>query len=686
MKPDKQVLVELGLTPAETNELIKQAQGIDSFRPSAEIWQQVCRDMLGPERSFEVHHYFYTQVYSEKERAEGLAPGWLPDKRTIRASNIAWLMKASCRNDYSDLYRWSITDKAAFWETMVNRMEVRFKKTYTSVLDTSAGTEQARWLTGAELNIVDSCFSAPGDSAAIVYQAEGGVLQRMSVAELRSLVFRVANGLQELEIRTGTRIGICMPMTVEAVAVFLGVIASGYEVVTVADSFTPDEIGIRLQIADAELVFTQDYSLRLGKQLSLYEKLKEAKAPRTIVVPAGDSLGCELRPDDMAWDDFLPDEDSFTTVVREPGSYTTILFSSGTTGQPKAIPWDQTTPLKSAIDAHLHHDIHPGDVVCWPTNLGWMMGPWLVYSALMNKATFALYYGAPTTGEFGRFVQQAGVTMLGLVPSIVRAWKSTECMKGLDWSQIRAFSSSGECSNPHDMLYLMYLAGYKPIIEYCGGTELGGGYVAGIVIQPSIPATFSTAALGYEFVIADEKGQASEMGELYLVPPAMGQSQTLLNRDHHEVYYAGCPPGPKGQVLRRHGDQMQRLANGYFKAQGRVDDSMNLGGIKVSSLQIEEVTNKVAAVKETAAIAVSPPAGGPALLVIYAVPTEPSGVEAEALKADMQEAIRTMLNPLFKIHDVVITDTLPRTASNKVMRRLLRAEYEKKTLVIPSKD
>jgi acetyl-CoA synthetase len=201
MKLDKQSLVELGLTPADANELIKRAGGIDSSLPPVQIWQQVCRDMLGPEHPFDVHHYFYTQVYSERERAEGLAPGWVPDKDTISASNIVWLMKATGRNNYSDLYQWSITDKAAFWETMVNRMDVRLKKAYTSVLDTSEGTEQARWLTGAELNIVDSCFSAPGDSAAVVYQAESGELQRMSVAELRSLVFRVANGLQTLGIR-----------------------------------------------------------------------------------------------------------------------------------------------------------------------------------------------------------------------------------------------------------------------------------------------------------------------------------------------------------------------------------------------------------------------------------------------------------------------------------------------------
>ncbi|HID22420.1 MAG TPA: AMP-dependent synthetase, partial [Planctomycetaceae bacterium] len=119
----------------------------------------------------------------------------------------------------------------------------------------------------------------------------------------------------------------------------------------------------------------------------------------------------------------------------------TILFSSGTTGSPKAIPWEQTTPIPSVVDAHLHQDIRPGDVLCWPTNMGWMMGPWLVHAALMNMAAMALFYGALTTRQFSRFVQDAGVTMLGLVPSLVSAWRDGGYLDGLDWSGIRVFSA-----------------------------------------------------------------------------------------------------------------------------------------------------------------------------------------------------------------------------------------------------
>jgi acetyl-CoA synthetase len=305
-----------------------------------------------------------------------------------------------------------------------------------------------------------------------------------------------------------------------------------------------------------------------------------------------------------------------------------------------------------------------------------MMGPWLVYAALINGATVALYYGAPTTREFGQFVQDAGVTMLGLVPSLVAAWRSTGCMAGLDWSKIRAFSSTGECSNPEDMLFLMYLAGYRPIIEYCGGTEIGGGYVTGTVVQPSAPGTFSTAALGSEFLILDEEGRPADKGEIFLVPPSLGLSRELLNGDHHDVYFAGVPRNLDAKVLRRHGDQFERFANGYLRARGRIDDSMNLGGIKVSSLQIEEVVGAVSGVQETAAIAVPAEGGGPGRLVIYAVMAGGNEVGRDDLKSRMQSAIREKLNPLFKIHNVKIVGALPRTASNKVMRRALRAQYE----------
>jgi acetyl-CoA synthetase len=304
-----------------------------------------------------------------------------------------------------------------------------------------------------------------------------------------------------------------------------------------------------------------------------------------------------------------------------------------------------------------------------------MMGPWLIYAALINRATMALYYGAPTGRAFCEFVEDAKVNMLGVVPSLVKTWRNADCVDGLDWSAIKAFSSTGECSNPDDMLYLMSRAGYRPILEYCGGTEIGGGYITGTLVQPSAPSTFTTAALGLDFTILDEHGAACDNGELFLIPPSLGLSNELLNRNHFDVYFAGAPARGDNVALRRHGDQIERLPGGYYRAHGRVDDTMNLGGIKISSAEVERILNAVPGVRETAAISVVPAAGGLEHLVIYAVVEAPVDGHIRKLKGAMQQVLAERLNSLFRIHDLVVADNLPRTASNKTIRRELRRQY-----------
>ena len=173
-------------------------------------------------------------------------------------------------------------------------------------------------------------------------------------------------------------------------------------------------------------------------------------------------------------------------------------------------------------------------------------------------------------------------------------------------------------------------------------------------------------------MIVNEEGVLSDKGEVFLVPPAIGLSFNLLNRNHHQVYYDGTPK-ISGKLLRRHGDFLVRMGNGYYRVMGRTDDSMNLGGIKISSLQIEELVNSHLAVMESAAIAVSPDDGGPSLLVLYLVPD--GFIDKELIQYELQKLIKAKLNPLFKIHDVVIVEKLPRTASNKIMRRKLREAY-----------
>jgi acetyl-CoA synthetase len=670
-------LIKLGTSEADAEGLIRALDSMAGIPPS-EAWRLLASEHLTPTQPFAVHRLLFDRVYAGWDESKGPRPAWVPDPKQVGASNIGRMMSDLGFDEYQDFHAWSVRERDVFWSSMIDRLGIRFAKPFRQVREPTSPHEAAVWLPDAHLNIAESCFQADPEATAVIHPAPDGSVARQTYGELDSLSARVAGGLVKSGFVPGDSLAVILPMTKESVAIYLGIVRVGCVVVSISDSFAAGEIATRLRLTGAKAVFTQDIMLRAGKRISLLERIVQAGGPRAIVLP-GDPSGfaASLRPEDWTWEQFLA-APACPAVVAEPGSPTNWLFSSGTTGEPKVIPWTHTTPIKCAADAWLHHDIRPGDVLAWPTNLGWMMGPWLIYAALINRGTIALYPDVPTTREFGLFIQEAKVTLLGLVPSLVRAWRESGCMEGLDWSRIKAFSSTGECSNPEDMLYLMRLGGYKPVIEYCGGTEIGGSYLTGTVVQPSSPATFSTPALGLDFDLVDENGKPARSGEVLLKPPSIGLSNDLLNTDHFEVYHADVPTASDGSTRRRHGDEVEALGGGYFRHHGRADDTMNLGGIKVSSVEIERVLRQADHVHETAAIAVPPSGGGPDQLVIYLVPASDSKEEsADIWRERLQSTIRQRLNPLFRISHVVIVDSLPRTASNKVMRRELRADYHK---------
>lgn len=495
-------------------------------------------------------------------------------------------------------------------------------------------------------------------------------------------------------------------MSPEAVAIYLGIVKAGCAVVSIADSFSATEIETRMRLSHAKALFTQDVVYRSNKYLPLFERVLHFGEFAHVVILPG--RGTELHSSvishmrshlDISWETFLKGTSTQFDVVSCPSDHIcNILFSSGTTGEPKAIPWTHATPIKCAVDGFLHQDIKVGEVVAWPTNLGWMMGPWLLFQ-LINGATIALFGGVTSTDLFCKFVEEAKVNMLGVVPSLVKSWWALNATEKCDWSCVTRFSSSGEASDPTAMLWLMSRANYHPIIEYCGGTEVAGSYLSSTMVQPNVPSMFSSPVLGSNFIMIDHEGKSVDQGEIALLPPALGLSTRLLNRDHTECYFEGMPAGPNGEVLRKHGDEIQRVHwlcgsaynlpnqsfgtnkcapnSAFYRALGRCDDTMNLGGIKVSSVEIERVCNEVPGVMETAAIAVNPPHGGPSRLVIFAIVHADLQAEltADKLKPLLQKSVKELLNPLFHVGEVVLADKLPRTASNKVMRRVIRDEY-----------
>jgi acetyl-CoA synthetase len=614
-------------------------------RRQDEKWLRYVEQLrLGNPPSFDEQWGEFQRMYHNRPESDGPPRAWQPTAEVAERSNLGRMIRDLGFSGYDELFHWSTRERGAFWQETIRRLGVVFEQPPEHILD-YRDVRDPRWLIGARLNSVESCFRADPDKIAIVHGHEGThELGHMTYRELGQLVDRFAAGFRAASFEDEAAIALYMPMTVECVAAYLGIIRAGGRVVSIPDSFSPTEVRRRLEISDAAGVVTVDRFVRGGRSIDLYAKVKEAGAPRAIVIPHEPGEPPAVREGDQLWNSFLRDGEGFEPTIDGPDRVINVLFSSGTTGSPKAIPWTHLTPIKAAMDGYFHQDIRPADVVAWPTNIGWMMGPWLIFASFVNGATMALYEGLPTGEGFTRFVRDSGVSVLGLVPSLVRAWRAAGSLFFDEWPGV------------------------------------GGGYISGTVVQPASPSTFTTPTLGLDLTILDEQGQPAaegEMGEIFLVPPSIGLSQRLLNRDHHEVYYAGAPEGPDGQVLRRHGDQMARLHRGFFSAQGRADDNMNLGGIEVSSLELEQVLDQHPAVYESAAVAVQPAGEGAEQLVVYAVPRRKTGAEVDSdqLATELGKLIKSELNPLFKIFDLKLAESLPRTASNKLMRRKLRAQW-----------
>lgn len=676
-------LINLGLKSEEVSHLLQEIDDHQKNHSPEETWQHLIKTKHINRFPFAVYALLYETIYPNWAKVP--SPIWFPAEDALKNTHIGQWMKKYNLRTYKDLHTWSHQHYPIFWVAVMNSLKIQFDVPYKNLVDLTDGLEYPHWFPNAKLNIVNSCFNVSAEKIAVIEQTSLGLLQTLTYGDLTKLINRIAHSLCE-HLKEDAKVALILPMTSMAIAAYLAAIKAGFTVVSISPSFASEEIAKRLKQIKIDAVITQDYIFDKTKYLPLYEKLIDANAPFSIVIPCKNKEMINLRKQDIHWDIFLSNNDKFNAISCNPEAYINILYSSGTTGEAKLIPWNHVTPIKSASDAYFHLDLRPDEIFCFPTNLGWMMGPWLVFSCFINGATLALYNSNDYGRAYGEFIAKTKVNILGVIPTQISKWRSSGCMENLDWSNVRLFMSTAECSNIEDTMYLMSLANYKPVIDYCGGTEIGGAYLTSTLVQPNAPAAFTSPALGLDFVILDEKHHLAEKGEVAIIPPSIGLSTIVLNKDHHQLYYKKMPKLHGKKLLRRHGDQIERYNNGFYRVHGRIGDTMNLSGIKVSAVEIESVLNRIQELQETAAIVYHPPTGGPEHLIIYGVLKTNIQTSREKLLANMQQMIKIHLNPLFKIEDIVIVDMLPRTVSNKINRKKLREDYAKKYLSVQIKS
>ncbi|MDX1436736.1 MAG: AMP-binding protein, partial [Anaerolineales bacterium] len=423
---------------------------------------------------------------------------WQPTAETIEHANLTRFMLANHLPDYSALMARSVSDVAWFTEAVLEFLEIEFSHPYRQVVDLSAGIQWPRWCVGGQMNIVHNCLdkyqgAAKQEQVAFIWEAEEGTTLQVTYGELYRQVNQAANALRGLGLGKGSPVGIFMPMIPEIVVALLAVAKIGGIILPLFSGYGAGAVATRLRDADAVALFTADGFYRRGKPVLMKTTADQAveglEGFRNMIVV--NRIGSEIpfQPGrDHWWHEFVTaQEDEARTEPTSAEDPLMVIYTSGTTGRPKgALHTHCGFPVKAAQDMAFGTDVHPEDLIYWMTDMGWMMGPWLVFGALILGAKFLIYDGSPDypgPDRLWQMVEDHRITTLGVSPTLVRALipKGDEQHRSKDLSSLRFFASTGEPWNREPWMWLFENVGARraPIINYSGGTEISGGILMG---------------------------------------------------------------------------------------------------------------------------------------------------------------------------------------------------------------
>jgi len=614
---------------------------------------------------------------------------WHPTPELIAQSNLQRFIEKHALGSYGKLMRRSTTDIAWFWDTILHDLDIRFYKPYARVVDLNRGKPWARWCVDGEMNIahnmLDKYTGTPTDEKiAIKSETEDGTIRTLTYKELREEVNKMAATLRSLGLGKGDAIGVFMPMVPEIVIAMLAIIKIGGIFLPLFSGFGASAIVSRLKDAEAKALFTAAGTYRRGKFCPMKPIADEAGSQiptlqhLLVLNQAGEWLLENLKasspPRGLNYS--FDEEPTERTGAEDP---IMIIYTSGTTGRPKgAVHTHCGFPIKAAQDMWHGLDLHSDETLFWMTDMGWMMGPWEVFGALILGATMMLYDGAPDFPGPDRvwsLVDRHKVTSLGVSPTLIRALRrhGDEIVHQHDLSSLRKFASTGEPWNPDPWMWLFQNVGRGklPIINYSGGTEISGGIVMGNVLTPMKPCAFSGPLPGMAADVVDENGKSvrGRVGELVIREPWIGMTRGFWRdpQRYIESYWSRWPD------VWVHGDWAAVDDDGLWYILGRSDDTIKIAGKRVGPAEVESILVAHPQVSEAAAVGVPDPIKGEALVCFCVLRKGANG--DVGLAAELKGNVARDLGKALAPRDVLFVGDIPKTRNAKVMRRIVRAAY-----------
>ncbi len=620
---------------------------------------------------------------------------WKASRDVLDATTLTAFLRRHALADFEALLAKADAEPHWYWDALLQFFNVEFTTPYSAVLDMRAGLPWPRWCVNGETNLVLNCLdrhrgTPAWQQTAIAWEGENGDERRWTYAELDAETCRLAGALRALGIGRGDVVALYMPMLPEVAAAYFAIAKIGAIVMPLFSGFGPQPIADRFIDSGARAVITVDSTWRRGKRVAMKAVLDEAAAQapavkHIVVFQRGEGDAPMQAGRDTWWADITTlQHTQAPTEIMPAEAPVMLLYTSGTTGRAKGTVHTHCGVIgKNLLDVGLCLDLKAGERLMWLSDMGWAAGPKIVVSAALLGATLVLAEGAPDYPDAARqwrLIEKHRVTLYGTVPTAVRQMMRhpVALIQRHDLSSLRATVTAGEPWNEDAWLWFFeHVCGKRiPILNYGGGTEIGGAILIGTFHRPLKPCAFGSPVPGSGADVLDAQGRScapGQMGELVLRAPSIGLTRGLW-RDaprYLESYWQQNPG------VWTQGDLARRDADGLWYLLGRSDDTLKIAGKRTGPAEIESILVQSGLVAEAAVVGLPDALTGEALACVCVppanVPNAMNATNAQNLHQQIAAFVAQRFGASYRPQRVLLVSHFPKTRNDKVMRRVIRA-------------
>jgi acetyl-CoA synthetase len=619
-----------------------------------------------------------------------------PSADFVKNANIAGMPA------YDALCKEAETDYEGYWGRLAKEF-ISWKTPFTKVLDESKAPF-FKWFEDGTLNASYNCLDRNiekglGNKTALIFEADGGEVTRITYSELLAKTCQIANGLKSIGIQKGDRVVIYISMSIDGVAAMQACARIGATHSVVFGGFSAQSLRDRIEDTGAKAVITADHQIRGGKQLPLKSIVDEALALggcdsiKNVLVVKRSGADVAMTAGRDTWMHDLVAKQATTCepewVSAEHPLF--LLYTSGSTGKPKGVQHSTGGYLlHAALTTKWTFDLKQDDVFWCTADIGWVTGhTYITYGPLALGGTEIVFEGVPTFPDAGRFwkmIQDHKVSIFYTAPtairSLIKAAEANDAVhpKSYNLSSLRLLGSVGEPINPAAWeWYHQHVGGGRcPIVDTFWQTETGGHMITPLPgVTPMVPGSCTLPFPGIQAAIVDETGKDMPNGQggiLVVKRPWPSMIRTIWG-DPDRFIKSYYPDDFKGKYYLAGDGAIRDAETGYFTITGRIDDVLNVSGHRMGTMEIESaLVSCTELVAEAAVVGRPDDTTGEAICAFVVLKRSlPTGDEGKAIAKQLRDHIAKEIGPIAKPKDIRFGENLPKTRSGKIMRRLLRS-------------